>query len=117
MFGALFESPEGGVIRVAFAPTGLGFLAERGPADGVVTGSLAGCNLRFGLEPAAADRAWSFLRPGLWLCDDDSSLSSLTGRPADDATSYFTSACLAHFWKAELGNFFQAPKECTVLAL
>src|SRR5450755_4039551 len=97
----LIEAVGDGIVWVAAAPTGLGFLSADGLALWVAAGMLAISYPRVRPEPPAADEAWSL--PSLWHRDDP----SWSSRP--DSQAQVNSECLGHFWRVSVGHFWGSP--------
>ena len=101
---ALVDSPCDGVAGVKITPVCLGFLTARCLAFRVPAGALPGTHSRVRPEPPATDGA-RFL-PGLGHRDDLSS----SPRVQPPGSRRVSSECLGHFWRAEVGQFWKAPK-------
>jgi len=98
---ALLDPVDLGVFPIPPPPTRLCLLPPRALAFRLATGMLPISYSRVRLEPPATDCAWSLPRLG----HDDASSS-----PRSGSGRALRSDCLGHFWKAQVGNSWRAPK-------
>ena len=106
---ALLDPVGRGVFRIPPPPTRLRLTTARALAFRLATGMLPLSYSRVRPEPPATDCAWSL--PRLGHGDASSSPRSCRGRAV-------RSDCLGHFWKAQVGQSWRAPKcECVVTCL
>ena len=102
---ALVHSPCDGIAGVLITPVCLGLLTARRLTLRTFAGSLPASHSRIRPEPPATDGARSL--PGLGHRDVLSSSSRVFARPQVYGIS---SESLGHFWRAEVGQFWKAPK-------